>query len=332
LRQPIPKWQSIALGIVCVLVCLGGWWLVTWGPNAERIVSPVILPSPKETFEGMHYLWFEGQLTRNTLATLRRVSQGFGLAVLFGIPIGILAGCFPRVNAFLTPLIMFGRNIPIAALVPLVALTIGKLKFEFWYSATEWQKIAFIFIATVAFVIADTAQAVRNVAERYVDTAYTLGASRWNTISKVLVPLAMPDIFSSCRLMFGIAFGYIMLAESMREQDTAAGLGYLITMAQRRNYTEQVYLIILIIPMIALLIDQILYWMQRSLFPYQYPSDGLLHHTVRAVLHGWDDLKRMIFGSKVSDDFLTRHYPAVQAADVKAATESTKIKKPEAKP
>ncbi len=74
----------------------------------------------------------------------------------------------------------------------------------------------FIFIACVAFIVMDTATAIADVSSRYVDTAYTLGASRWQIIIKVLVPLAMPSIFNSLRLLFGLAFGYIMLAEVIK--------------------------------------------------------------------------------------------------------------------
>jgi ABC-type nitrate/sulfonate/bicarbonate transport system permease component len=317
LRRPIPAWQAILLGISCVLACLALWWFVTRGEAEERLVGPLTLPSPAETFGTFPRLWFEQELTRNILATLRRVTLGFLLAVLVGVPLGILAGCFPRVNAFLTPIVMFGRNIPIAALLPLLILVVQN---DFIFSATEQRKILFIFVASAAFILADTARAISDVAQRYVDTGYTLGASRWQTIKKVLIPLAAPTIFSSCRLMFGIAFGYIMLAESIKEAGGAGGLGFQIQTAQRRGDRETIYLIILIIPVIALVIDQFLYWVQRSLFPYVYPSDGLLRHVVRFVMHGVDDLKRMVLGSRVSDAFLARHYPAVEAAEVRAAT------------
>ena len=59
------------------------------------------------------------RLTRNLLASLRRVVLGFALAAAVGIPLGVLCGCFPWVNAFLAPINVFGRNIPIAALIPL---------------------------------------------------------------------------------------------------------------------------------------------------------------------------------------------------------------------
>jgi NitT/TauT family transport system permease protein len=321
LRRPIPKWQAIAIGIACLAVCLGVWWLLTRGEYAERMISPLTMPSPAETFGKFPKLWFEQALMRNILATLRRVAIGFILAVSVGVPLGIWAGCFPRVNAFLTPIVMFGRNIPIAALLPLMIMVVRS---DLYFTATEWRKILFIFTASVAFIIADTARAIMDVDERYVDTAYTLGATRWQTIKKVLIPLAAPTVFGSCRLMFGIAFGYIMLAESIKEAGGVGGLGYQIQVAQRLGDRETIYLIILIIPLIALLIDQLLFWMQRSLFPYQYPSDGLLRLAVRGVNHVWDDVKRSVLGSRVSDEFLARHYPAVQAADVKAAAKEAK--------
>jgi NitT/TauT family transport system permease protein len=291
LRKPVPPVQAVLLGVLCVACCAIGWWAVTYGPNEERLVGPLTLPSPAETFAQFHDLWFEFELTRNTLTTLKRVSLGFLLAMAVGIPVGVLAGCFTRLNAFLSPLVMFGRNIPLAAVIPLML---------FFFGATELNKIMFIFIATVAFVIADSARAVADVAERYVDTAYTLGANRWQTIIKVLVPLAAPTIFSSCRLLFGLAFGYIMLAESVKLADEEGGLGYQILVFQRRGLREHIYLIILIIPLVALLIDQFLYWIQRQLFPHLYGGDGILRDVVRFVMHGWEDLKSLVFPRKAA--------------------------------
>jgi ABC-type glycerol-3-phosphate transport system permease component len=166
----------------------------------------------------------------------------------------------------------------------------------------------------VAFVISDTERSIRDVAQRYVDTAYTLGASRWQAIMKVLVPLAMPSVFSSARLLFGLAFGYIMLAESIKYADDVGGLGYQIQIFQRRGLREHIYLIILIIPLVALLVDQFLFWMQRSMFPYQYGGVGILNQMVRGTLHLWDDAKHLFSRSRAA--------PAVTKADAKPAEPS----------
>ena len=143
----------------------------------------------------------------------------------------------------------------------------------------------FIFIAVVAFIMMDTASAIADVSSRYIDTAYTLGASRRQIILKVLVPLAMPRLFNSLRLLFGLAFGYIMLAELVTEGGGAGGLGNIINIAQRRGHRETILLVLIVIPAVALAIDRLLYMVQKSLFPHQYGGSGLLHDAWRGLMH-----------------------------------------------
>ncbi len=285
LRGEIPRWLALLFGLLCIALCLGGWWFLTKGSPEERIVGANALPSPRETFGEFRSLWFDRALTRNTYASLRRVTLGFGLAVAVGVPLGMLCGCFRWFEAFFAPLTIMGRNIPIAALIPLT--------FSF-FGIGEFQKVMFIFIACVAFVVMDSATAVRDISDKYLDTAYTLGANRRQIILKVLVPLALPSVFNSLRLLFGLAFGYIMLAELVKFGGESGGLGDIINMSQRRGFQTHILLVLMIIPLVALVIDRLLFWIQRELFPYKYESHGILHWCVRAVLRGWEDLKRML--------------------------------------
>jgi NitT/TauT family transport system permease protein len=298
LRRPVPKWVSLLLGVSCLLLVLGIWWFLTRGAPEERIVKYSTIPSPAETFnrDQLQELWFDNALTRNLLASLRRVVFGFALAAAVGIPLGILCGCFPWISAFFAPVNVFGRNIPIAALIPLTFALFG---------IGELQKVMFIFIAAVAFVMMDTATAVADVSGRYIDTAYTLGASRRQLIMKVLVPLAMPRVFNSLRLLFGLAFGYIMLAELVTESGGAGGLGNIINIAQRRGRRETILLVLMVIPAVALAIDRLLFMVQRSLFPYQYGGSGLLHHTWRWFTQRWEDVRDLII-PPVSLDLVQR--------------------------
>lgn len=290
LRKEIPAWQAAICALACVAVCFGGWWYVTAGEPEERIYSPLILPSPRETFAAFNRLWSQDRLAANALVSLRRVVVGFGLAALVGVPLGVLCGCFSRVNAFFSPLTVFGRNVPMAALIPLTFALFG--------GTTEKQKYMFIFLSCVAFVVADSAGAIRDIGSQYIDTAFTLGASRRQTILKVLVPLALPSIFNSLRLLFGLAFGYIMLAELVTSGDKAGGLGYILNLAQGRGANRPyIMLIILIIPALALTIDRVLYLIQRQLFPYRYGSRGYLHRAVCAFFRSWEDLKSVFWTS-----------------------------------
>ncbi len=285
LRREIPRWKSLFYGVLCIAVCGGIWWYLTRGATVEdRILNKNTIPSPTETFAGFRSLWFDGGLSRNAIASLTRVTSGFGLAAILGIPLGILCGSYPWMKSFLAPVTIFGRNIPIAALIPITYAVFG---------TGENQKMMFIFIACAAFIIDDTATAISNVSSRYIDTAYTLGANQRQIISKVIVPLAMPDIFNSLRLLFGLAFGYIMLVESVTEANTSGGLGFIILNAQRRSFPEWIILILLIIPILALVIDRVLFWLQRELFPYQYGGPGYLRRAVGLIFHLWDDFKAL---------------------------------------
>jgi NitT/TauT family transport system permease protein len=262
LRVPPPRVTRQLVGAAAVGVVVFVWWLATLGASAEsRLISPVILPSPAEVIRSFPTLWNERALLQSIAATLKRVLIGFGLAALVGVPLGILAGSWRVLEAAGHPVALFGRNLPVAALIPLTIL---------WFGIDETQKVMFIFIACVPFVYSDAAAAIVGVPERYVETAQTLGASQFQIVSKVLVALALPDIYNSLRHLFGLAFGYIMLAELINAEH---GLGYLLMTSQRRGLSEHIILILIIIGALAYGIDRLLFWFQRGLFPFRPVED-----------------------------------------------------------
>ncbi len=262
LRAPPPPALKKLLGALGVLLVLALWWLLTLGATPEsRIVSPVVLPSPGEVLRSIPTLFGERALLQSVAATLQRVITGFGLAILVGVPLGIVAGAYRVFDALTGPISVFLRNIPIAVLIPLTIL---------WFGIDETQKTMFIFIATVPFVFFDTVRAISSVHDRYVETAQTLGAKPRQIITKVLIPLALPDIYGGLRNLFGLAFGYIMLAELVNARH---GLGYLLSTSQRRGLTEHIFAILIVIGFMAYGIDRVLYWFQRGLFPYRTASE-----------------------------------------------------------
>jgi len=157
----------------------------------------------------------------------------------------------------LEPLVIFLRSVPMGALIPLTLLLFGD---------GEKQKWMFIFLAVVPFVFSDTVKAVSIVPERYVETAQTLGASRFQIIRKVLIPLALPDILTSLRFLLGLALGYIMLVEVI---NTPHGLGTMLNTSQRQGMYEQIYLLLFVITFVAFALDFLLRGLQREAFRWR---------------------------------------------------------------
>ena len=253
---PLPIRQAAAaLGVLLVLLL---WWLLTNGATPEaRVISPSVFPSPMEVVRGFPGLVNERNLVGGIASSLSRVFLGFGLALVVAIPMGILAGSFRIFGAAAQPISLFWRTIPVAALLPLSLQMFG---------IGELQKVMFIFLATAPFVFHDTARSIVAVNDRYDDTAQTLGARPPQVMSKVLIALALPDIYASIRTMFGVAFGYIMLAEVV---DARAGLGYIMLQSQRRGMPEHLVGTLFVISALAYGMDAMFRFFQRGLFPYQ---------------------------------------------------------------
>ena len=259
LRADPPAYLRLALGAAMISLVFFIWWLLTRGEPTEAIISPVKMPAPGPVLDAANDLKdLEGRpFEEHVWVTMARILKGVGYAAFFGITLGVLAGSFRAVSAALAPVVIFLRSIPIAGLMPLV--------FAF-ATGGEQQKTLFVFLAVVPFVFSDTIRAISSVPQRYVETAETLGASKSQIIRKVLFPLALPDIITSLRFQFGLAFGYIMLAEAIAAEH---GLGAMLNVNEKRGNIEQNYLLLFVIAAIAFVIDWGVRTLQRGVFPYR---------------------------------------------------------------
>jgi NitT/TauT family transport system permease protein len=255
LRADPPFPIRVAFGAGMIALVLLVWWVVTRGDAISAIVSPSRLPSPDAVFRS--YGSLGDNLSDGIVATLERVLGGVLLATLVGLVLGVLAGANRAVGAAVAPLVIFLRSIPMGALLPLMLML---------FATGEKQKIMFIFFAIVPFVFSDTVKAVSIVPERYVETAQTLGASNRQILLKVLVPLALPDIITSLRFQFGLALGYVMLAEAIA---TPSGLGVMLNNNERMGNIEQNYALLFIIAMLAFVIDFLIRFFQRGVFQWR---------------------------------------------------------------
>jgi len=258
IREEVPDWLAVCLGIVPIVVLLGVWFAATWSPRPEdRIISPTILPSPVEVLRSFPSLWFDRALMRNLFISFARVIGGFAIAVAVSFPLGLYMGSFSKIKAAFNPLTVFAAYLPIPTLVPLTMSLFG---------TGETQKLLFLALAFSIYLTPLVVAAVDGVEDAYLKTAYTLGASRMQAVEKVLLPMAWPDIFRALRLGFGVGWSYILLAEMV---DIGKGLGGLIITSQRRGPREHIYLVLLVIVLVAFLTDKLWAAIGKRLFPYK---------------------------------------------------------------
>lgn len=257
IRGRVGKTLGFFLGLIPVIVILTLWTYSTWGPAEERTIAPAILPSPLEVLEQIPNLVVNRNLGHHILISLERVGLGYLLALAVVLPLGILMASFGSIRAMFSPLVTASGYIPIATLVPLTMA---------WFGTDDSQKVIFLAMAFAIYLLPLVIAAIDKVPEVYLRTAYTLGASRFQAIFRVLIPIAMPDIWQSMRLAFGVGWTYLVLAEVVVLVD---GLGYLIGISQRRGPREDIYLVILTITLIAWIADMVWNYLGYLLFPYK---------------------------------------------------------------
>ena len=256
-RQELPETKSLGLTVGFVALLLAAWWLVTRGATVEqRILPPLILPSPMEVLHAFPVLHFEQGLVRSALVSFLRVSAGFTLAAIVAVPLGVYMATFPPVAAFFRPLALVGAYVPIVVFVPLTLA---------WFGLNETQKVGFLFIGCFVALLPLVIKDIADVPAAYLDVAVTKGATQWQLVRHVLFPVAQANIWDHLRAVYGVGWGWIILAEVVNAE---RGLGYLIDVSNRRGHTNAIFAIIIIIVLIAIGCDQLWRLSGRVLFPY----------------------------------------------------------------
>lgn len=257
-RHPLA--EKTQLGLTCAFIGLVmlGWWLLTRGDKIEdRILSPLILASPLEVLRAFPRLHFDQGLVRNAWTSFLRVTTGFTLAALLAVPLGLYMASFNNIAAFFRPLALVGAYVPIVVFIPLTLA---------WFGMSEIQKVAFLFIGCFVVLLPMVVKTVSNIPPAYLDVARTKGATQWQLVTRVLFPIARADLWDHLRGVYGVGWGWIILAEVVNA-DT--GLGYLISLSERRGHTASMFAIIAVIILIAVICDQIWKWVGNFLFPYR---------------------------------------------------------------
>jgi NitT/TauT family transport system permease protein len=233
-RRIIP----IALPLIVIAVGLLAWDLAVVASRTD------IFPRPFQVVTGIVELAQRGLLHKYIIASLFRVSVGFSLALLIGIPAGLLLGWFrPLLFAF-NPLIQMLRPISPIAWIPIAIL---------WFKVDDRAPIFLIFLASVFPITVATISAVQNIQPVYVRAAENFGLSRFQLFRQVIFPASLPQVLTGVRIALGVAWLVVVAAEMIAVN---SGLGYLIIDA--RNAGKRYDLVVagmLIIGVIGLLLD-----------------------------------------------------------------------------
>jgi NitT/TauT family transport system permease protein len=230
--------------------------------------NPVYLPAPHQVAQALYTAFktpprlpTEPWLHQSLGHSLKVILWGFLLSSIVGIPLGILCGTFSFFSKLTEPFIEFFRYLPAPAFGALCVAILGI------YDAP---KVAVIFIGTFFQQVLVVANTTRRLDICLIEAAQTLGASRKQLVTKVVVPGVIVDLYTDTRILLGWAWTYLMVAELV---GTTTGITYFINQQARyRNYAN-VYAGIALIGLIGLSSDLVLAWIGRRLFPWQ-PRTG----------------------------------------------------------
>jgi NitT/TauT family transport system permease protein len=212
LKRLKPGW-----GIVPVLIFLALWEII-----ARLNLSPgeFSFPPFSAVMVEFYQLIANGVLGENFLASLSRVLIGFCAGSLAGLVVGTAMGWAEKLNKALHPIVSLLYPIPALGWLPLLML---------WIGINEMLPITIIFICSFFPVLYNTVTGIRNVDKDYIRVARTLGASDFKILTTVVMPLALPNIFTGFRLEAGMAWRVIIAAEMVA---IPTGIGALMMKAE----------------------------------------------------------------------------------------------------
>ena len=221
--------RPLAVGVVFLV----GWDL------AVRVSHDEIFPRPLEVARGIAELIQRGLLLKYAAASLFRVTWGFGLAVVVGVPAGLALGWYGKAFEAFNPMIQILRPISPIAWIP-VAIH--------WFGISDAAPIFLIFLASVFPITVSSISAVQNMQPVYLRAAENFGLSQWELFGQVIFRACLPQIITGVRIALGIAWLVVVAAEMIAVN---SGLGYLIIDA--RNAGKRYDLVVAGMVMIGLI-------------------------------------------------------------------------------
>ncbi|MDP1536209.1 MAG: ABC transporter permease [Burkholderiales bacterium] len=224
-RAPVRGWRLDLvlqrLGLVAVLVAV--WWLL-----ALR-VPHYVLPGPARVWDALVLIAANGNLWQDLGITLGRVSTGFVLATLVGLPLGIIFGASKRLGEFFEPIIPVMNTVSSAIWATFAII---------WFGVSNATTVFVVFMTAMPLIITNVWQGTRSVNADFIELAHVLRMPAWKVMTKVYLPTILPYFFSGARLAFGFGWRVSLVAETL---GSSSGVGYRLRQAADLIQTDQVF-------------------------------------------------------------------------------------------
>lgn len=244
--RSIGRSERVVLPVVAALGLLLSWDL------AVRLTGATIFPSPAAVVAAFGELLRRGLFWSYLRDSLMRVGAGYLLAVLLGVPVGMMLGFSQNLARAMNPLIQIFRPISPLAWMPLAVI---------WFGVSDLAPIFLIFLASFFPIIVSTANSVQNISPIYRQVGRNFGLSDFETFRRVLLPAILPRVLTGLRLALGIAWLVLVAAEMIAVD---SGLGYLIIDA--RNAGKRYDLVVggmILIGVTGLILDVLVRRLER---------------------------------------------------------------------
>lgn len=226
--------------LVAFLIFAGLWQVLYWIGGFQE----ALFPAPIGVARALVEMITKNNIYRDIAASMYRFVIGYCLAATSAITLGLFFGCFPRIFAYVNPIIQLIRPISPIAWLPFLVLFIG---------IGDAPAIIIIFLAAFFPILLSTTAAVGNIDPIYRKVAKNFGIRGLQKVTKIIIPAAFPQISNSLHLALGSAWVFLVAGEMSGSQ---SGLGFLIIDARNNLRTDLLLGTILIIGMIGLLLDQ----------------------------------------------------------------------------
>lgn len=212
-----------------------------------------LLPSPASVWTAFADALKSGLLQENLAASLGRIAVGFGLSSVFALSLAFVCSLFPPLMRQLEPTLEFLRHIPPMAVIPMLIL---------WFGIGETPKIILIILATFFPVFLNTVQGIRGCDYKLKEVAHVFGYGKWETCRYVILPSALPSIFTGLRLGLGYSWRSLVAAELVA---ASSGLGYMILDAEQLSRSDVVLMGIFVIGILGAGLDFIFAFLSSKL-------------------------------------------------------------------